>query len=165
MTEVPLGEHRWLTVVSPVDPDGTELVLEPDAHPAAKPFKAALVSDGILLVHVVDGEGREGSASGLTPATSPSPRALSKKTTSLTQLRNGADDARRRPPQRPRAARPTRPLELSNRPGQAASPALRLESTHWPTHSPPICLVVTLRRFQVLIAAIASTSAASCPAS
>ena len=46
-TEVPLGEHRWLTVVSPDDPDGTELVLEPDTHPAAKPFKAALVSDGI----------------------------------------------------------------------------------------------------------------------
>ncbi len=46
-TEIPLGEHRWLTVVSPDDPDGTELVLEPDAHPAATPFKAALVSDGI----------------------------------------------------------------------------------------------------------------------
>ena len=46
-TEIPLGEHRWLTVVSPDDPDGTELVLEPDAHPAARPFKAALVADGI----------------------------------------------------------------------------------------------------------------------
>ena len=46
-TEVPLGEHRWLTVVSPEDPDGVELVLEPDEHPAVKPFKAALVSDGI----------------------------------------------------------------------------------------------------------------------
>src|SRR5213082_2731261 len=46
-TEVPLGEHRWLTVVSPEDPDGTELVLEPDTHPAAKPFKEALVTDGI----------------------------------------------------------------------------------------------------------------------
>jgi catechol 2,3-dioxygenase-like lactoylglutathione lyase family enzyme len=46
-TEVPLGEHRWLTVVSPDEPNGTELVLEPDAHPAAKPFKDALVSDGI----------------------------------------------------------------------------------------------------------------------
>src|SRR4029453_2643092 len=46
-TEIPLGEHRWLTVVSPDEPDGTELVLEPDAHPAAKPFKAALASDGI----------------------------------------------------------------------------------------------------------------------
>jgi catechol 2,3-dioxygenase-like lactoylglutathione lyase family enzyme len=46
-TDVPLGEHRWLTVVSPDDPDGTELLLEPDAHPAAKVFKEALVSDGI----------------------------------------------------------------------------------------------------------------------
>jgi catechol 2,3-dioxygenase-like lactoylglutathione lyase family enzyme len=45
--EIPLGEHRWLTVVSPDDPDGTELVLEPDTHPAAKPFKAALARDGI----------------------------------------------------------------------------------------------------------------------
>jgi catechol 2,3-dioxygenase-like lactoylglutathione lyase family enzyme len=46
-TEVPLGEHCWLTVVSPEDPDGPELVLEPDAHPAAAPFKRALVADGI----------------------------------------------------------------------------------------------------------------------
>ena len=46
-TEIPLGHHRWLTVVSPDDPNGTQLVLEPDEHPAAKPFKAALVDDGI----------------------------------------------------------------------------------------------------------------------
>ena len=46
-TEVPLGDHRWLTVVSREDPDGVELVLEPDSHPAARPFKEALVSDGI----------------------------------------------------------------------------------------------------------------------
>lgn len=46
-TEIPMGEVSWLTVVSPDQPDGTELVLEPDAHPAAKPFKAALVADGI----------------------------------------------------------------------------------------------------------------------
>lgn len=45
--DVPLGEHRWLTVVSPEDPDGTQLVLEPDAHPAARPFMDALVADGI----------------------------------------------------------------------------------------------------------------------
>jgi catechol 2,3-dioxygenase-like lactoylglutathione lyase family enzyme len=45
--DVPLGEHRWLTVVSPDDPGGCELVLEPDEHPAAKPFKEALVADGI----------------------------------------------------------------------------------------------------------------------
>ena len=49
--DVPLGEARWLTVVSPEEPDGTELVLEPagepHGHPAAKPFKQALVDDGI----------------------------------------------------------------------------------------------------------------------
>ncbi|WP_222271128.1 VOC family protein [Modestobacter marinus] len=45
--DVPMGEHRWITVVSPQAPDGVELVLEPDAHPAAKPFKEALVADGI----------------------------------------------------------------------------------------------------------------------
>jgi catechol 2,3-dioxygenase-like lactoylglutathione lyase family enzyme len=45
--DVPLGEHRWITVVSAESPDGVELVLEPDAHPAARPFKAALVADGI----------------------------------------------------------------------------------------------------------------------
>jgi catechol 2,3-dioxygenase-like lactoylglutathione lyase family enzyme len=46
-TDVPVGQARWLTVVSPEDPDGTELVLEPDGHPAVGPFKRALVSDGI----------------------------------------------------------------------------------------------------------------------
>ncbi len=46
-TEIPMGEHRWLTVVSPEQPDGVELVLEPDEHPAAGPFKQALVEDGI----------------------------------------------------------------------------------------------------------------------
>ena len=45
--EIPVGEHSWLTVVSPQDPDGTELSLEPDGHPAARPFKRALVEDGI----------------------------------------------------------------------------------------------------------------------
>ena len=45
--DIPMGEDRWLTVVSPQDPDGTELVLEPSSHPAVKPFKEALVADGI----------------------------------------------------------------------------------------------------------------------
>ena len=45
--DIPMGEARWLTVVSPQDPNGTELLLEPDGHPAAGPFKAALVEDGI----------------------------------------------------------------------------------------------------------------------
>ncbi|MBV1780255.1 VOC family protein [Paeniglutamicibacter sp. ABSL32-1] len=46
-TEVPMGEFSWLTVVSPEDPDGVELVLEPASHPAVKPFRDALVADGI----------------------------------------------------------------------------------------------------------------------
>lgn len=45
--DIPMGESRWLTIVSPEDPDGTELLLEPDGHPAAGPFKEALVNDGI----------------------------------------------------------------------------------------------------------------------
>jgi catechol 2,3-dioxygenase-like lactoylglutathione lyase family enzyme len=46
-TDIPVGEARWLTVVSPDDPKGPELLLEPDTHPAVGPFKAALVADGI----------------------------------------------------------------------------------------------------------------------
>jgi catechol 2,3-dioxygenase-like lactoylglutathione lyase family enzyme len=46
-TEVPMGAARWLTVVSPEAPDGPELLLEPDQHPAVGPFKRALVEDGI----------------------------------------------------------------------------------------------------------------------
>ncbi|MER8037748.1 VOC family protein [Streptomyces hydrogenans] len=45
--DVPIGEDRWITVVSPEDPDGTELVLEPSGHPAVPPYKRALVADGI----------------------------------------------------------------------------------------------------------------------
>ncbi|MFD5552308.1 VOC family protein [Streptomyces sp. NPDC127068] len=45
--EVPVGADRWLTVVSREDPDGTQLLLEPDGHPAVKPYKEALVRDGI----------------------------------------------------------------------------------------------------------------------
>lgn len=46
-TEIPFGEASWLTVVSPEEPDGVELVLEPDGHPAVRPFKSALLADGI----------------------------------------------------------------------------------------------------------------------
>ena len=45
--DVPVGADRWLTVVSPEDPDGPQLLLEPSSHPAVKPYKAALVADGI----------------------------------------------------------------------------------------------------------------------
>lgn len=45
--EIPLGEHAWLTIVDPTDPDGTQVSLEPSTHPAVAPFKEALVADGI----------------------------------------------------------------------------------------------------------------------
>jgi catechol 2,3-dioxygenase-like lactoylglutathione lyase family enzyme len=45
--DIPIGAHRWLTVVSKEQPGGTELLLEPSEHPAAQPFKRALVQDGI----------------------------------------------------------------------------------------------------------------------
>jgi catechol 2,3-dioxygenase-like lactoylglutathione lyase family enzyme len=46
-TDLPAGEHRWLTVVSPSSRNGVELLLEPSDHPAVARFKAALVGDGI----------------------------------------------------------------------------------------------------------------------
>ncbi len=58
--DIPMGEHRWITVVSPQEPDGTEVVLEPDGHPAVKPFREALVADGIpFTAFAVDDVGAE----------------------------------------------------------------------------------------------------------
>ncbi|MCK8432169.1 VOC family protein [Streptomyces sp. D2-8] len=46
--DVPVGgKDRWLTVVSPEEPGGTELLLEPAGHPAVEPYRDALVGDGI----------------------------------------------------------------------------------------------------------------------
>jgi catechol 2,3-dioxygenase-like lactoylglutathione lyase family enzyme len=47
--DIPLGDGaRWITVVSPEDPDGTELLLEPNAdYPAMKALREALLKDGI----------------------------------------------------------------------------------------------------------------------
>jgi catechol 2,3-dioxygenase-like lactoylglutathione lyase family enzyme len=47
--DIPLGEGaRWITVVSPEEPNGTELLLEPNAsYPAMKALKESLVKDGI----------------------------------------------------------------------------------------------------------------------
>ncbi|WP_369197896.1 VOC family protein [Streptomyces djakartensis] len=48
--DVPVGDKdRWLTVVSPENPDGPELLLEPMGHPAARTYRDALVEDGIPL--------------------------------------------------------------------------------------------------------------------
>ena len=48
--DLPAGEYRWLTVVSPEDPEGTELLLEPSDNPATKAFKRALYEQGIPLM-------------------------------------------------------------------------------------------------------------------
>ncbi len=47
--DIPLGEHAWLTVVSPESPDGPQLLLEPAGHPAVKPYRDALAEDGIPI--------------------------------------------------------------------------------------------------------------------
>ena len=47
--EIPAGEFRWITVVAPDDPDGTELVLEPNNNPAARTFQAELFQQGIPI--------------------------------------------------------------------------------------------------------------------
>ncbi len=45
--DIPIGEHRWITVVSPEEPDGVELCLEPNSHPASRAYQEALMADGI----------------------------------------------------------------------------------------------------------------------
>ena len=46
-TDIPMGEFKWLTVVSPEAPEGTELLLEPNDNPAAKTFQKAIYDQGI----------------------------------------------------------------------------------------------------------------------
>ncbi|MEU8897037.1 VOC family protein [Nocardia sp. NPDC048505] len=48
--DVPVGEYKWLTVVSPEAPDGTELLLEPDQNPIAKTYKAGLREAGLPCI-------------------------------------------------------------------------------------------------------------------
>lgn len=60
--DIPVGEFRWITVVSREGPDDLELVLEPNANPAAKTYQEALFKQGIPLtafeVADIDGEFR-----------------------------------------------------------------------------------------------------------
>ena len=48
-TEIPVGEFKWLTVVSPEEPDGAELLLEPNANPIAATYQTGLFGSGIPL--------------------------------------------------------------------------------------------------------------------
>jgi predicted enzyme related to lactoylglutathione lyase len=69
-TEIPLGEYKWLTVVSPEEPGGTQLVLEPNAHPASAAYQKALFETGTPLtsfaVEDVQGEVEKLKALGVT---------------------------------------------------------------------------------------------------
>jgi glyoxylase I family protein len=47
--EIPVGDYKWLTVVSPEGPDDIELSLEPNANPAGKAFQDAMFQQGIPL--------------------------------------------------------------------------------------------------------------------
>jgi catechol 2,3-dioxygenase-like lactoylglutathione lyase family enzyme len=47
--DMPMGKFKWLTVVSPQDPDGTQLLLEPNDNPAAKTFQESIFKQGIPL--------------------------------------------------------------------------------------------------------------------
>lgn len=47
--DIPVGKFRWLTVVSPEEPEGAELLLEPNDNPAARTFQEALYSQGLPL--------------------------------------------------------------------------------------------------------------------
>ena len=67
--DIPMGEFRWLTLVSPEEPEGVELALEPNAYPAAAAFQAKLMSDGIpwtsFRVEDVKAEHKRLSAAGV----------------------------------------------------------------------------------------------------
>lgn len=67
--DIPVGEYRWLTVVGADDPEGVELLLEPDENPAAKAYTRSLAEQGIpaasFAVDDVDDAHRELSAKGV----------------------------------------------------------------------------------------------------
>ena len=44
---IPMGEHSWITLLSPEEPDGVELLLEPNEYPAARKLQQSLMEDGI----------------------------------------------------------------------------------------------------------------------
>ena len=84
-TEIPLGEHRWLTVVSPQDADGVELALEPDEHHGAKAYKQTLVEDGIpfTMFTVEDVEAEHERLSGLGVTFTQPPTRMGEMTTAV----------------------------------------------------------------------------------
>ncbi|CAA9279172.1 MAG: Lactoylglutathione lyase and related lyases [uncultured Arthrobacter sp.] len=83
--DVPVGEYRWLTVVSPEDSEGVELLLEPSDHPATKPFMQAIVEDGIPFTSfdVEDVEAEHARLEGLGVKFTQPPTAFGDVTTAV----------------------------------------------------------------------------------
>lgn len=65
--DFPAGKYRWITVVSPEDPGGTQLVLEPNENPAARQYQLSLKNQGIpaAMFFVTDVEGEVARLKGL----------------------------------------------------------------------------------------------------
>jgi len=67
--DIPIGEHRWITLVSSEEPDGVELALEPNEYPAARACQEALMADGIpwtaFSVEDIEAEVKKLEASGV----------------------------------------------------------------------------------------------------
>ncbi|MDH3439722.1 MAG: VOC family protein [Gammaproteobacteria bacterium] len=80
--DIPMGEFRWLTVVSVEEPAATELLLEPNSHPAARAYQTALYADGIptasFEVSDVDTEFSRLKEQGVQFTTEPTPVGDSK---------------------------------------------------------------------------------------
>lgn len=68
--DIPMGEHRWITLVSSEEPEGVELALEPNAYPAARKMQESLLSDGIpwtaFSVDDIEAEVKKLEAAGVT---------------------------------------------------------------------------------------------------
>ncbi len=68
--EIPMGEHKWLTLVSSEEPEGVELALEPNQYPAAKALQESLMADGIpwtaFSVDDIEAEVKRLQAAGVT---------------------------------------------------------------------------------------------------
>ncbi|MDN7228217.1 VOC family protein [Planococcus sp. N064] len=45
--DIPMGKFRWIALVSPENPEGTELLLEPNDHPASREYQQKIFAEGI----------------------------------------------------------------------------------------------------------------------
>jgi catechol 2,3-dioxygenase-like lactoylglutathione lyase family enzyme len=75
--DVPVGDFKWLTVVSPEGPDDLELLLEPNANPAAATYQKAIFEQGIpataFVVDDIQSEFHRLQSAGVEFRTEPTP--------------------------------------------------------------------------------------------